>query len=155
VRCDYLSNVTTPLHDLFARDLQRLRDAVAAYPDDASLWRTTGAITNPGGTLCLHLCGNLRHFIGHMLGGHPYVRDREREFSTRGLTREELLAELDRARTDVLGTLAALDPAVLARTFPQHLMDREWRTDELLIHLHGHLNYHLGQLNYHRRILCG
>lgn len=147
--------MTTPLHDLYARDLQRLRDAVAAYPDDASLWRTAGTISNPGGTLCLHLCGNLRHFIGHTLGGQAYVRDREHEFSARGLTRAELLAEVDRMRMEVLGTLAALEPTALAHTFPQHLMDREWRTDELLMHLHGHLNYHLGQLDYHRRILCG
>ena len=146
--------MTNPLHDLYARDLQRLRDAVAAYPDDDALWRTAGAISNSGGTLCLHLCGNLRHFIGHKLGGHAYVRDREREFSARGLTRAELLAEVDRMRIEVLGTLAALEPTALERTFPQHLMEREWRTDELLVHLHGHLCYHLGQLDYHRRILC-
>lgn len=146
--------MTNPLHDLYARDLQRLRDAVAAYPDDDALWRTAGAISNSGGTLCLHLCGNLRHFIGHTLGGHAYVRDREREFSARGLTRAELLAEVDRMRIEVLGTLAALEPTALERTFPQHLMEREWRTDELLVHLHGLLCYHLGQLDYHRRILC-
>jgi uncharacterized damage-inducible protein DinB len=143
----------SPIHDLYARDLQRLHDAVAAYADDATLWRTAGTIANPGGTLCLHLCGNLRHFIAHTLGGHAYVRDREREFSARDLGRETLLAEVETTRREVLHTLSNLAPAALAHTFPVHLLGREWRTDELLMHLHGHLNYHLGQLDYHRRIL--
>jgi len=140
------------LAELFARDLQRLESAVAAYATDDALWTLSGQVRNPGGTLCLHLCGNLRHFVGHVLGGLPYIRDREHEFGARDRTKVELLAEVERTRNDVAQALARLTPEQLEAPYPQRVLEREWNTAAFLLHLYGHLNYHLGQLDYHRRM---
>jgi len=140
------------LAELFARDLQRLDTAVEAYTTDAALWTTSGVVRNPGGTLCLHLCGNLRHFVGHVLGGLAYTRDREHEFGARDLTKAELLAEVERTQHDVAYALARLTPEQLEAPYPQRVLERDWNTAAFLLHLYGHLNYHLGQMDYHRRM---
>lgn len=141
------------LHQLFLRDLDRLRAAMEAYADETLLWKLDGTISNTAGNLCLHLCGNLRHFVGQALGGTGYTRDREREFAARGLPLAELLHEVDLARSAVDRTFAALSAEQLNGTYPLRVLDREWGTEEFLLHLYGHLNYHLGQIDYHRRIL--
>jgi len=137
---------------LFARDLQRLKTEIEAFPDAASLWRVNGTITNSAGNLCLHLCGNLQHFIGSTLGKSGYVRDRPAEFGTRNVPVTELSMEIDRT-SDVLRTvLATLSDADVAGPFPINVFDKEMSTTEFLMHLNGHLNYHLGQINYLRRM---
>lgn len=141
------------MHQLFLRDLDRLHSAMEAYTHEADVWKVAGTISNRAGNICLHLCGNLRHFVGHVLGGITYTRDREREFGARDLPLAELLHEVALARSAVDQTFAALADVQLNAPFPLRVLDREWATDEFLLHLYGHLNYHLGQIDYHRRIL--
>jgi hypothetical protein len=143
----------TGLHHLFLRDLDRLRAAMEAYRNEASIWKVGGGITNPAGNLCSHLCGNVRHFLGHVLGGIPYTRDRDREFGARHVPLTELLNDVDLARRAVDQTFAKLKTGTLNAPYPLHVLDREWVTEEFLVHLYGHLNYHLGQIDYHRRLL--
>lgn len=137
------------------RDLASLAAQLAAYPDDASLWREAPGISNPGGTLALHLAGNLRHFVGAQLGGTAYVRDREAEFARRTRSRADLVAEVAAARADVEDTLRRLAPDDLARAFPIPIGGATLATEQVLVHLAGHLAYHLGQLDYHRRLVTG
>jgi uncharacterized damage-inducible protein DinB len=141
------------LHHLFLRDLDRLRDAMEAYTQEAEVWKVGGSISNAAGNLCLHLCGNLRHFVGHLLGGIVYSRDREREFGARDLPLAELLHEVELSRSAVDKTFVTLSSDALKAPYPLRVLDREWSTDEFLLHLYGHLNYHLGQIDYHRRIM--
>lgn len=138
---------------VFARDLASLRAEVLAYPDDASLWVLPAGAPNAGGTLVLHLCGNLRHFIGAGLGGSSYVRDREAEFSTRGTSRAELAALVHITAAEVTITLERLPAARLDDTLAIGQTTLSVRTG--LLHLAVHLAYHLGQLDYHRRIVTG
>ncbi len=140
------------LKNLLLRDLASLRREVEQYPDEAALWRPLPGITNPGGNLALHVAGNLRFFIGDQLGHSGYVRDREREFSIRDLPREQLLKELDSAARAVDGVLGALDPAVLDQDFPSPMGGKRLLTRQVLLTLLAHLGYHLGQVNYHRRM---
>ncbi|MEX1131803.1 MAG: DinB family protein, partial [Flavobacteriales bacterium] len=100
-----------------------------------------------------HLCGNLRHFIGLELGGIAYTLDREREFDTVHLPLAVLMEEVDLARQAVERTLETLPPERLIAPYPLKVLDKEWATGDFLLHLYGHLNYHLGQIDYHRRIL--
>ena len=137
---------------LLLRDLDALQQEISAYPDDASLWTVPSGIANSGGTLALHLAGNLRHFVGHLLGASGYVRAREREFATRDLTRAAVLDELADTVTQVTRALSALDPAQLEAPFPVPVLDTQLRTDVMLLHLATHLTYHLGQVDYHRRL---
>ena len=135
--------------------LAALRKEVEAYPGEAALWRAVPGLANPGGNLALHLAGNLQHFIGGELGHSGYVRDRDREFSVRDLPRAQVLAEIDAAAAAVEKALADLDPAVLETVFPLPLGGQRLGTRQFLIHLCGHLNYHLGQVNCHRRVVTG
>jgi len=137
---------------LFARDLHRLKSEIEAFPDLASLWRVNGTITNNAGNLCLHMCGNLQHFIGATLGKSDYVRDRTAEFGKRDVPVTELIAEIDRTIEVVRSVLAKLNDADVAGPFPIKMFDKEMSTVEFMMHLEGHLNYHLGQINYLRRM---
>ncbi len=140
---------------ILERDLNSLRREVEAYRTEAELWRTVPGISNSAGTLVLHAAGNLQHFLGACLGRTGYVRNRAAEFSRRNVPREELIQEIDAAVAGVRAGLAALTPAQLSADFPEAIADARLTTGEYLIHLTTHLAYHLGQVDYHRRILSG
>lgn len=134
------------------RQLDLLADEIRAYPSDDALWSVSPGITNSGGNLCLHLVGNLRHFIGHLLGGGDYQRDREHEFSARGLSRTRLLELIQTCRAEFDTGLARIADPVLDTTAPAKAAGREVTVRQLLFHLLAHFAYHLGQINYHRRL---
>ncbi len=136
------------------RDLRAVAREVSLYPSDDALWATMPGLANSGGTLALHLAGNLQHFVGGVLGGSGYVRDREAEFATRGRARSEVVAELERAQRAVERTFDALSEARLGDEFPVELAGRRIVTSRVLLHLATHLTYHLGQIDYHRRLVA-
>ncbi len=139
----------------FDRHLSSLVHEIEAYPDDASLWLTAPGIINPGGTLALHLIGNLNHWIGANLGQTGYVRDRAAEFGVRDVSRSDLARDVEAVRAMVRQVFSKLSQDQLSEVFPK-LPDRYAgaSTHWFLTHLTIHLGYHLGQLNYHRRILA-
>src|SRR6476620_4786348 len=98
------------LTQLYERDLNKLKSEIELYASDADIWTTAGDIPNSGGNLCLHLCGNLRHFIGFVLGGSGYVRDRDLEFSDTNVSRDELYLRIDATLEEVKAGLAKLSP---------------------------------------------
>ena len=140
---------------LILRELRALKREIEAYPNEKDLWAVPPGITNSAGTLALHLAGNLQHFIGARLGGSDYERHRDLEFSRRDVPRTELLQGIDAAIAAVDGTFARLTDADLARLYPDELANTKVPTGEFLIHLAVHLGYHLGQVDYHRRIVTG
>jgi hypothetical protein len=136
---------------VLVRDIGSVVKQIELYPDDALVWEAVPGLSNPGGTLALHLAGNLQHFVGTVLGRTGYVRDRDAEFSRRGLPRRDLVQELERARLAVASTLGSLDPARLGEPYPAEVAGVRLETGLFLVHLAAHLAYHLGQLDYHRR----
>lgn len=143
------------LRTLLLRDLDTFRREVELYPDDQTLWRTLPGVSNSGGNLALHAAGNLLHFVGGILGGSGYVRNRDAEFSRRAGSRKEVMAELSRAH-EVIGTvLSRLTDADLARPYPELVNNRRFMTGDFLLHLATHLTFHLGQVGYLRRALTG
>jgi len=146
---------THDIKQLLLRDLDALDRELRAYPDAAAIWRPVPGIPNVGGTLALHLCGNLRHFVGTLLGGTGYVRDRDAEFSRRDVPVAALLAEVAATRVDVAATLDSLDDAALDATYPIEIAGKRLRTGLFLTHLTTHLAFHLGQADYHRRAVTG
>ena len=147
--------ITEWLAAILARDLRAMAREVRAYPDDASVWQTLPGVTNSGGTLALHAEGNIRHFIGSVLGGTGYVRDRDAEFSRRGVPREELASGLEAAATEVAQVLPGVPAARLNEPWPAPVGGVHVTTGDFLTHLAAHLGYHLGQADYHRRIVTG
>lgn len=144
--------LATQLHAVLRRDLRALRREVEAYSDDAAIWATPPGVANSCGTLVLHLAGNLRTYIGHVLGGITYERDRPREFAARDLPRAELLRVLDDTMDAVDRSLPRVTDAVLGSEFPLAIGTVRVNTQEFLLHCAVHLGYHLGQVDYHRRI---
>ncbi|QOI97889.1 MAG: DUF1572 family protein [Flammeovirgaceae bacterium] len=139
---------------LFDRELTTLEKEINLYPSEENIWKLGGEIKNTAGNLCLHLCGNLQHFIGTVLGHSGYVRNRDYEFAARSLTREHLLREVQTTREVVKSTLTKLDEAILQKEYPLQTLGYPMTTSYFLVHLYGHLNYHLGQINYHRRLIA-
>ena len=144
--------IAAHLHAILQRDLRALRREVEAYPSDDAVWAVAPGIANSCGTLVLHLVGNLRSYVGHVIGGIAYERDRPREFAARGLPRTDLLRELDAAIEAVDRALPKLTEATLASEFPQAIGSVRVNTQEFLLHCAVHLGYHLGQVDYHRRL---
>jgi len=152
---DIATVVKSALGSILDRDLNALRREVEAYADDAELWRTVPGLTNPGGTLVLHLAGNLQHYFGARLGRTGYIRNRPAEFSRRDVPRAELLEEIEAARAAVKAGLAELSTAELTGEYPETIAGARLTTGEYLMHLTTHFAYHLGQVDYHRRAVTG
>lgn len=150
-----MTSTIESLQKLLLRDLDSLAKEISLFPTEESLWLLQGDIKNTAGNLCLHLCGNLQHFIGTVLGQTGYVRNREAEFADKNVPKEKLLAEVEATKKAVSQTLAKLDVAALQKEYPIQVFGEPMTTEYFLIHLAGHLNYHKGQINYHRRILAG
>jgi uncharacterized damage-inducible protein DinB len=138
---------------LFLRDLEKLKTEITFFKDEKKIWEVSGDIKNSAGNLCLHLCGNLQHFIGAMLGNSGYVRNRDAEFSRKDVPIRELVAEIELTTKAVKLALDSLSDAKLSEIYPSNIFGEGTTTLMFLIHLATHLNYHLGQINYHRRIL--
>ncbi|MCB0495277.1 MAG: DinB family protein [Cyclobacteriaceae bacterium] len=141
------------LKEIFERDLTQLEKEVNLYKKEGDLWLLPEGISNTAGNLCLHIAGNLQHFVGHVLGGTNYKRDRNAEFSQKNIPVEFLLFEIAAAKKVVSETLDKLTPEQLEANYPEEVFKRPMTTTFFLIHLAAHLNYHLGQINYHRRLL--
>lgn len=145
--------VTDSLQKLFERDLTQLKTEIKAYTKPENMWRVDGSISNSGGNLCLHLTGNLQHFIGNVLGNSGFVRNRKAEFENKNVDTAKLLEQIETTKKVVIKTLANLTPEQLKENYPLEVFGAPMSTEYFLIHLSGHLMYHLGQVNYHRRLL--
>jgi uncharacterized damage-inducible protein DinB len=144
--------LTKSVAAILERDLRALRREVEAYPDERQIWQAVPGLPNTAGTLVLHLAGNLRHFVGARLGRTGYVRDRAAEFGRRDVPRAELLREIGEAER-ALGALATLDDGALAAEFPDPIGGNRVATGDFLVHLVAHCTFHLGQIDYHRRVV--
>lgn len=140
---------------VISRELKTIERELNAYRNDEQVWELPAGLPNSGGTLALHAAGNLRHFIGTVLGGGTYVRDRDAEFSRRGVPRAELIEGLQQAEKAVRETLTSIDPSKFSEPYPLPVLNRRVNTGEYLMHLATHLAYHVGQLDFHRRVVTG
>lgn len=141
------------LAKLYDRDLQKLINEIEAYENEADLWKTKAEITNSAGNLCLHLIGNLNHYIGHQLGGTNYVRNRPLEFSDKDVPKTILIERIEATRIMLQAILPNISSQLLHQKHTEEFYGGNDTNEFFLIHLLSHLNYHLGQVNYHRRLI--
>lgn len=144
----------TSIISLYERELSRLTNEIEQYQEETTLWKTSENISNSGGNLCLHLIGNLHHFIGGILGNTGYIRQREAEFETKDVPKMTLLQEITTVKQTVITTLTNLSETQLQEKYPFEKNGETWTTEFMLLHLFWHLSYHVGQINYHRRLLA-
>ncbi len=141
------------LKKLFNRDLHKLKTEIESYQNEANLWIIDQSIANSAGNLCLHLIGNLNTYIGAALGNSGYIRNRDLEFWLKDVPREELLIKIDDTLNIVNQTLDKITTEELEAEYPLLVLEGKTSTGYFLTHLATHLAYHLGQINYHRRLL--
>jgi len=149
----HITMLKETLQVLFERDLKKLKSEIESYKNEINIWKTDKSIANSAGNLCLHIIGNLNWFVGAQFGKTGYIRQRELEFSSINIPRGDLLKDIDK-------TILMLDKALLKVTndqleaeYPILVFKQKTSTYYFLIHLSTHLAYHLGQINYHRRLL--
>lgn len=146
---------TQSFQTLFNRDLGRLISQIQAYQNEEDLWIKEGGINNSAGNLCLHLIGNLHEYIIRQLGHFEFVRDRDAEFNTPFVPKAELLSRLEETRRKLDLTFSSLTDEDLDKSYPEEMFGYPTTTHYFLVHLFGHFSYHLGQIDYHRRLLAG
>ena len=146
-------SLNNDLSQLYRRDLTRLIQELQAFPSDELLWQKFAGVSNSAGTLTLHLEGNLSEYIGRQLGNFDYTRRRELEFSTTGVSIAELTPRIAILQERIPSVIGALTPAQLEAPYPERIFDLVLSVQQFLVHLYGHLNYHLGQIDYLRRVL--
>ena len=138
---------------LIVRDLLKLKQEVESYKDESKLWVIDAGISNSAGNLCLHLLGNINHFIGTTLGNTGYVRNRDLEFSQKNIPVEVLAAQIDDTVGAAENTFDKMLTGSLDQEYPLVFNSQKLTTEQMLVNIVSHLNYHLGQINYHRRLL--
>ena len=145
--------LTETLIKLFNRDLNKLKTEIELYKNETNLWELDTNISNCAGNLCLHIVGNLNAFIGAGLGNTGYVRQRDLEFSLKNVPRTELLRQINDVIIVVESTLRTLTNEDIQKEYKRRVFEDTMTTEFFLVHLVAHLSYHLGQINYHRRLL--
>lgn len=142
------------LKKIFLRDLTALKNEIAAYDSEESLWEIEKGISNAAGNLCLHIVGNLNTYIGAQLGNSGYIRNRELEFSLKDIPKADLILKIEATIAVVIATLDNMSDTELEQEYPLLVLENKTATGYFLIHLTTHLAYHLGQINYHRRLVA-
>jgi uncharacterized damage-inducible protein DinB len=140
---------------LISQNLHNLQKEIEAFKEDAELRQTLPGVSNSAGNLCLHICGNLQHFVGTILGKTGYERNREAEFSSNSMTQETLLREIQTTQVVMQEVIPFLSELEWEKEYPIQVFQEPMRTGYFLMHLSMHLSYHLGQINYLRRIMEG
>lgn len=145
--------LTDTLMAFFNRDLNNLKTEINAYTHESDLWITTKDISNSAGNLALHIVGNLKHFVGAVIGNTGYIRQRDLEFSQKHVPREDIIKQIEDTLHMLESTLSSMTHEQLNSAYPKQVFGEPMKTEYFLIHLCTHLTYHLGQINYHRRLL--
>ena len=140
------------LNALFQRDIRKVIREIESF-DEEKIWTCPGNISNSAGTLCIHLAGNLQHFIGAVLGKSGYRRDRHGEFYDRGIPVDEIVKRLKASSRVVDEVLSNFPVGTLEKEYPEQVFGKPMTTTFFLVHLQGHLNYHLGQITYLNKML--
>jgi len=138
---------------LFVRDIRKLKVEIESYGNEQNIWKLDGRIANTAGNLCLHLVGNLNTYIGKELGGTGYVRNRDLEFSQKDVSQKELIQKVEQTIEVVDQSLGKLSDDILQKEYPLLVYETKSTTGYMLGSLLAHLGYHLGQINYHRRLI--
>ncbi len=138
--------------EIFERDLNKLIKEINSYENEENLWIKTEDIPNSAGNLCLHLIGNLNHYIGATLGDSGYQRKRDEEFSTENVSRNELIERVKNTIEVVKNTINNLSDDDFEKIYPLQNAGESTKTNLEILKILTHFSYHLGQINYHRRL---
>lgn len=144
---------TDELIVFFEGELNNLITEIGRYKNEENIWRIENHISNSAGHLTLHIIGNLNTFIGKETGKTNYIRQRELEFTQQNVSRLELINSIHTTIAMVKQSLRSITNEDLKKDYPILKFSKVETNEYLLIYLIKHLTYHLGQINYHRRLI--
>jgi len=139
---------------VYESDLEKVIREIELYENEEDLWKVDERIPNSGGNLALHIIGNINHYFGAVLGGTGYARERDQEFSSKNASQAEIIESLEKTIVVLKDTLNNLSDEDFEKDYPEDFGGGTQKTEEVAIYMLSHLNYHLGQINYHRRLLA-
>ena len=134
----------------YERDLRKFIEEINLFRNEENLWRTQGSVKNPAGNLALHIIGGTNYLFGTILAKTGYVRNRDQEFTRKDVRRKDLVTNLEALIPLIKRTLDTID---IDAEYPIMFDDAKRTNGYVLTQLALHLNYHLGQVNYLRRVL--
>lgn len=138
---------------LYSRDLDRLKNEINSFKLESNIWKTEGDVKNSAGNLSLHLVGNLKTYIGKNIGNFIYERDRDAEFNLKNVPRHHIIAQVEETTDVVLKALNQMKSEDLEALHKEEVLGYAMSNKYFLMHLLTHLSYHLGQINYLRRVI--
>ncbi|MDD2791664.1 MAG: DUF1572 family protein [Sediminibacterium sp.] len=138
---------------IFEAELIKLKTEIGLYKNESNLWIINGEIKNSAGNLCLHITGSLNYLIGAALGKSTILRQKDEEFRLKNVSKSELIKCIDSAIETVKQNLPGLSNHDLSMDYPLPFGGNTEKVGLVIIYLISHVSYHLGQINYHRRIL--
>jgi len=145
-----MNGLNSILAGFYERDIRKLIGEINLFKNEQNLWRTHGSIRNPAGNLALHLIGGSNYLFGTLLAKTGYVRNRDLEFTQKDVPRAEIVSQLEALILLIKNTLLTID---MDAEYPIMFDDARRTNTYVLTQLALHLNYHLGQVNYLRRVL--
>ena len=121
---------------------------------DEQVWARGSENANAIGNLVLHLCGNVRQWICHGVGGAPDMRQRDEEFNARGgVPVAELQSRLQGVVNEAVAVINALTPADLETI--THVQKYDITKCEAIYHVVEHFSQHTGQIIFATKFLTG
>ncbi|HMS64932.1 MAG TPA: DUF1572 family protein [Ignavibacteria bacterium] len=138
---------------LYIDFLDALIKEVSLYKNEENIWKLSGSISNTAGNLCLHICGNLNHFYGAVLLKNGYARERDMEFSKKNVSTAELIKCVEETKSMIEEFFDSVTAEDINKIYPEDKFGENATYGFIFSRLVSHLSYHVGQINYHRRIL--
>ncbi len=120
---------------------------------EEQVWLRANDNVNSVGNLILHLCGNVRQWIGHGVNGKEDIRRRDAEFAAKEGPKAQLAELFQATLTEAIAVVEAL-PAerLVERIIPQ---GTEVSVLEAIYQVTGHLQEHAGQIVFATKEMTG
>ena len=133
--------------------LGRIETCVGQLTEE-QVWARGSENENAMGNLVLHLCGNVRQWMVSGVGGKPDVRERDREFDTRGgVAIAELLQRLRATVAEANAVIGGLTAERLAGR--RTIQGYDVSVLEAVYHVVEHFALHTGQIIFANKMLTG
>lgn len=143
--------------DTSVRRLNQLTGRITACLDRLALeqiWSRGTENENAVGNLVLHLCGNVRQWIGYGVGGLDDIRVRDREFEARGgAAPTDLKGRLEAAIREAVTVLAEVTSAQLLDVVT--IQNYKLTKLEAIYHVVEHFSQHTGQIIFATKQMTG
>jgi uncharacterized damage-inducible protein DinB len=121
---------------------------------EEQIWTRPNEASNSIGNIILHLCGNIRQYAISALGERPDIRERDKEFATKGgYTKQQLLKKLNDVLFEAIAIMRSADEPQLIKLYSAQGFT--YSGAGIIVHVTEHYSYHAGQIIFWTKLLTG